>query len=436
MRRRLIISPLLIFSLAIAGLAQTKPRLTPADYGRWERLGSTNLSPDGKWLAYGVPEAFSSGFDSAAQQGGDDAFQFFLREVSFDNRWVIDAPFSADAVTEMNQILPDGKRIVQRVEGRVYRDSQGRTRNERTFHVEGSSEQKQTITIHDPLIHVSYTFDPETKIARKMNTYIKQIDTPPQPPPSTVVPLPLRASVYSEATANISDLGGVLSEKAIRRVQPEYPPIAKAAGASGAVQVDITISQTGEVVDAEVHSGHLLLRDAAVQAARQWLFKPTEIGGVPVIVHGILTFNFMLNDQKNASAPIARSVTNYTINTEQLGEQMVEGVECEGTRTVTTIPAGVIGNENPIETVIETWGSRELRMIILSKRSDPRFGEFTYRVTSIIRSETDATLFQIPSGYTIIDSGARKIEVDREEYKEMRRKLKEQSKVTRQSDNQ
>src|SRR5262245_61272717 len=429
MRRRLVISPLLIFSLAIAGPAQTKPRLTPADYGKWETLGSTNLSPDGKWLAYvvnrsnrnnelrivsasfgepkvasfgsppvsssdsrrvaysighsetqeeklkkektpihrklgllhlasgeravldgvesfafsangayltmrhyatgrigapRVPEAFSSGFDSAAQQGGDDAFQFFLREVSFDNRWVIDAPFSADAVTEMNQILPDGKRIVQRVEGRVYRDSQGRTRNERTFHVEGSSEQKQTITIHDILIHVSYTFDPETKIARKMNTYIKQIDTPPQPPPSTVVPLPLRASVYSEATTNISDLGGVLLEKAIRRVQPEYSPIAKAAGASGAVQVDITISHTGEVYDAEVHSGHLLLRDAAVQAARQWLFKPTEIGGVPVIVHGILTFNFMLNDQKNASAPIARSVTNYTINTEQLGEQMVD----------------------------------------------------------------------------------------------------------------
>jgi hypothetical protein len=91
----------------------------------------------------------------------------------------------------------------------------------------------------------------------------------------------------------------------------------------------------------------------------------------------------------------------------------------------------VIGNESPIETVIETWGSRELRMIILSKRSDPRFGEFTYRVINIIRSETDATLFQIPSGYTIIDSGARKIEVDREEYNEMQRRLKERSKGTR-----
>src|SRR5215470_9272314 len=54
MRRRSIISPLLIFTLAVAGLAQTKPRLTPADYGKWETLGATSLSPDGKWLAYGV----------------------------------------------------------------------------------------------------------------------------------------------------------------------------------------------------------------------------------------------------------------------------------------------------------------------------------------------------------------------------------------------
>src|SRR5688572_9960400 len=53
MPRKSIILPALIFSLAIAGLAQTRPRLTPADYGKWETLGATSLSPDGKWLAYG-----------------------------------------------------------------------------------------------------------------------------------------------------------------------------------------------------------------------------------------------------------------------------------------------------------------------------------------------------------------------------------------------
>jgi hypothetical protein len=62
-------------------------------------------------------------------------------------------------------------------------------------------------------------------------------------------------------------------------------------------------------------------------------------------------------------------------------------------------------------------------MTILSKRSDPRFGESTYQVTNIVRSEPDAALFQIPPDYTIIDSRARKVEVDVKEYEEMRRKI-------------
>ncbi len=81
---------------------------------------------------------------------------------------------------------------------------------------------------------------------------------------------------------------------ALRRVQPQYPPIAKAARASGAVQVQVTISEQGRVIDAQVVTGHPLLRDAALQAARQWVFKPTELSGVAVKVQGVLTFNFTL----------------------------------------------------------------------------------------------------------------------------------------------
>jgi len=48
------------------------------------------------------------------------------------------------------------------------------------------------------------------------------------------------------------------------------------------------------VIEAQVVSGHPLLRDAALQAARQWVFKPTELSGVAVKVQGVLTFNFTL----------------------------------------------------------------------------------------------------------------------------------------------
>src|SRR5262249_57801293 len=74
--------------------------------------------------------------------------------------------------------------------------------------------------------------------------------------------------------------GGVWKERKKKKAKPPYPAIAKNARASGAVQVQILISETGEVIDATVIAGHPVLRDAALQAARQWVFKPTELSGV------------------------------------------------------------------------------------------------------------------------------------------------------------
>ena len=377
-----------------------------------------------------VLEAFNSAFVNAAQQGGDNLFQFFSQEMSFDNRLVTGAPFSADIVSETIQTLADGNRIVQRVEGRIYRDSQGRTRNERTFQMGGTSEQKQSIAIHDSVGGVSYTLDPETRSARKANSYVRAAPLQPS------TPVPPSAPANVEAPKKLTVSGGVLQGKAIKKVQPPYPPIAKAARASGAVQVQITISETGEVIDATVINGHPLLRDAALQAARQWVFHPTELSGAPVKVQGILTFNFTLNDESPSPFVSSRTIPKYATNTEQLGKQMIEGVECEGTRAVTTMPAGVIGNERPIETVNEIWYSQELKIMILSKRSDPRFGETTYRITNINRSEPDAALFQVPSEYTIIDSGSKKVDVDVEELRKKFEELKKRAEEARKPNNQ
>ncbi len=88
--------------------------------------------------------------------------------------------------------------------------------------------------------------------------------------------------------------------------------------------------------------------------------------------------------------------------TESLGTRDIEGVTAEGTRSITTIPAGAIGNERPIETVYERWYSKELQLIVLSKHTDPRFGEQTYRLTNINRSEPDRSLFTPPADYKIV----------------------------------
>src|SRR5262249_58816500 len=89
---------------------------------------------------------------------------------------------------ETIKTLPDGNRIVQRFEGRIYRDNQGRPRNERTFLMGGASDQKQTITIFDPDTAISYILDPETRIARKSNSYV--IAAPPSSRPAVVFPSP------------------------------------------------------------------------------------------------------------------------------------------------------------------------------------------------------------------------------------------------------
>jgi hypothetical protein len=78
-------------------------------------------------------------------------------------------------------------------------------------------------------------------------------------------------------------------------------------------------------------------------------------------------------------------------------------VEAEGIRTTVTIPAGTMGNALPMEIVSERWYSPELGIVLLTRRSDPRFGETVYRVTNIDRSEPSGDLFQIPSDFQIKD---------------------------------
>lgn len=118
---------------------------------------------------------------------------------------------------------------------------------------------------------------------------------PDPPPPPKIEKAEVRATPTPELkkeTKTVSE--GVLQGSAIRKQRPTYPPIAKAARVSGPVQVVVTISEDGKVIDAYAAEGNPMLRQAAVDAARQWLFTPTTLSKVPVKVQGMLTFNFVL----------------------------------------------------------------------------------------------------------------------------------------------
>jgi hypothetical protein len=106
----------------------------------------------------------------------------------------------------------------------------------------------------------------------------------------------------------------------------------------------------------------------------------------------------------NATVSLSESNDNFSPATqESLGTKIIEGIECEGTRTSTTIPAGQIGNERPITLTSERWYSPKLQVDVLVKRNDPRSGENRYRLVNIDQSEPSATLFQVPADYSVID---------------------------------
>ena len=92
-----------------------------------------------------------------------------------------------------------------------------------------------------------------------------------------------------------------------------------------------------------------------------------------------------------------------TVIHEDLGKQLVSGVETTGTRDATIYNPGVFGNDRKVTVEREFWYSPQLGINLLSKRSDPRFGTQTFTVTNLILSEPDAKLFDLPEGFKVVD---------------------------------
>jgi hypothetical protein len=96
-----------------------------------------------------------------------------------------------------------------------------------------------------------------------------------------------------------------------------------------------------------------------------------------------------------------KEIANGTLKKEDLGTQTINGVTAQGTRYTRTIPAGQIGNANPITVVNEMWYSPDLQVAVKIVRNDPRMGQVTYTLTSVQRTEPAASLFTVPSDYTV-----------------------------------
>ncbi|MGC2659940.1 MAG: hypothetical protein WA324_18435 [Bryobacteraceae bacterium] len=113
------------------------------------------------------------------------------------------------------------------------------------------------------------------------------------------------------------------------------------------------------------------------------------------------SFSTSISASKGTGLSVA--VPDSNVVKTDLGTQTMEGVAAKGTRLTRTIPAGEIGNEEPIVITTETWYSPDLKVLVMSKSNDPRMGETIYKLTNIQRSEPSPTLFQPPDDYTVKD---------------------------------
>jgi periplasmic protein TonB len=113
------------------------------------------------------------------------------------------------------------------------------------------------------------------------------IENPPQPPPGTI-----RKSEEKRRVKIVE--GGVEQAQLISRIEPRYPPLALQIKKEGTVILHAIISRDGSITALDVISGHPLLVKAALDAVRQWRYRPTLLNGEPVEVETTITVIFRL----------------------------------------------------------------------------------------------------------------------------------------------
>lgn len=225
--------------------------------------------------------------------------------------------------------------------------------------------------------------------------------------PKPVTGAPYSAEAVTEVTQTLADGNRIqrrTTAKVARdsqgRVRREQQAMALggivAEAATAIVTITDPVDGTFITLDLERKTAMKSPRGMFDMAVDRMEFAGKRVGGAA------MASGEMIMSGRVAGKPYAAATeTSMAVDTQSLGTQTIEGVRAEGSRTTTTIPAGAIGNELPIEMVAERWFSPELQVVVMTRRSDPRFGETVYRLSSIVRAEPAASLFQVPADFQV-----------------------------------
>jgi len=266
------------------------------------------------------------------------------------------APYSAETIVEGSQTLADGNKITSKTTGRVYRDSEGRTRRE-----EDRKNGTTSISISDPVAGFSYSLDPVDKIAWR--------------------------TAIGGATATLNKLETGQQAGLVRKVEP-VRTTAPDGSTVIANQVTLVESSRAEAEKIQVEQARAVGTGGARGAGGGYAaIMPATRGGAA------------------ASTPLEHKV--------------VDGLAVEGRSTTTMIPAGQVGNDQPITILDEQWRSSDLNVLVTSRHVDPRSGESSYKLLNVVRAEPDASLFMVPPDYTVKAAAERKM-IERQAAREPR----------------
>lgn len=288
---------------------------------------------------------------------GEDVLAFVSSELG--GRTVVKgAPYSATAVSETRQVLVDGNRIVRSTSSRIYRDGQGRTRQEQGMGV---------VFINDVVAGKRLLLHTDRRTARELPLRpARSVPVPPVPPVPGAAPTP------PVPPAHMSSDEAQSWAESMRQWAREFATRMRGEAAQVEREVNVVVRRSEEGAGQApqgLHERIEIVRLGDAQAPRPALI------GAPLL------------PPQGPGTRIA------------LGSKDFDGVRADGTRTTWTIPAGQIGNEKPIEIVSERWYSPELMVVVHSRHADPRSGERIYRLEDIRRDEPPAELFRVPGDY-------------------------------------
>lgn len=300
------------------------------------------------------------------------------------------APYSAEAVSERLQTLSDGNQIVSRSRTMHYRDSAGRTRTE----VRNDNGSVRTVTINDPVAGTRWILHPERKTAFK----------------SAITSDAARAAAEQAravaAQARI-DAAQARAEAARQRAIADGARRAADEARKAADQARLAADETRRQFDEARKEGrlagdHLVIvkevgRGGDRPDVRVRIAEPAPVA-LPVARAVSAQIAPMIVGTANDGRWSAKAVTR------DLGMRDVAGVRAQGQQRSYAIPAGEIGNRDPITVSSETWTAPDLQILVQQKYSDPRSGELVYRLEGLKRAEPPLSLFSPPSDYTVRDA--------------------------------